>query len=56
LANFEASLRIVDGLEYKVNIGFDRSTAERNTTIFPNLTDLNPKGKYVQNNLDSKTL
>ncbi|TDO99151.1 SusC/RagA family TonB-linked outer membrane protein [Flavobacterium sp. 245] len=54
LGNLEASLRIVDGLEYKLNIGFDRSAAERNTTIFPNLTDLNPKGKYVQNNLDSR--
>ncbi|TDW47951.1 iron complex outermembrane receptor protein [Flavobacterium sp. 270] len=54
LGNFEASLRIVDGLEYKLNLGIDRSTAERNTTIFPNLTDLNPKGRYVQNNLDSK--
>ncbi|WP_431241933.1 SusC/RagA family TonB-linked outer membrane protein [Flavobacterium sp. P21] len=54
LGNLEASLRIVDGLEYKVNIGFDRSMSERNTTIFPNLTDLNPKGKYVQSNLDSR--
>ncbi|MEO8533886.1 MAG: TonB-dependent receptor [Flavobacterium sp.] len=54
LGNFEASLRIVNGLEYKLNLGIDRSTAERNTTIYPNLTDLNPKGKYVQNNLDSK--
>lgn len=54
LGNLEASLRIVDGLEYKLNVGFDRSSSERNTTIFPNLTDLNPKGKYVQNNLDSK--
>ncbi|WPO78398.1 SusC/RagA family TonB-linked outer membrane protein [Flavobacterium sp. KACC 22761] len=54
LGNLEASLRIVDGLEYKLNIGFDRSASERNTTIFPNLTDLNPKGKYVQNNLDSR--
>ncbi|KOP38280.1 MULTISPECIES: TonB-dependent receptor [unclassified Flavobacterium] len=54
LGNFEASLRIIDGLEYKLNVGLDRSTAERNTTIYPNVTDLNPKGKYVQNNLDSK--
>ncbi|SEO65105.1 iron complex outermembrane recepter protein [Flavobacterium sp. CF108] len=54
LGNFEASLRIIDGLEYKLNVGIDRSTAERNTTIYPNVTDLNPKGKYVQNNLDSK--
>lgn len=54
LGNIEASFRIIDGLEYKLNVGVDRSTAERNTTIYPNLTDLNPKGKYVQNNLDSK--
>ncbi|KUJ60848.1 SusC/RagA family TonB-linked outer membrane protein [Flavobacteriaceae bacterium CRH] len=54
LGNLEASFRIIDGLEYKLNVGVDRSTAERNTTIYPNLTDLNPKGKYVQNNLDSK--
>jgi iron complex outermembrane receptor protein len=54
LGNFEASFRIIDGLEYKLNVGVDRSSAERNTTIYPNLTDLNPKGKYVQNNLDSK--
>ncbi|PWB25157.1 SusC/RagA family TonB-linked outer membrane protein [Flavobacterium sp. HTF] len=54
LGNLEASFRIIDGLEYKLNVGIDRSSAERNTTIYPNLTDLNPKGKYVQNNLDSK--
>lgn len=54
LGNLEASFRIINGLEYKLNIGVDRSTSERNTTIYPNLTDLNPKGKYVQNNLDSK--
>lgn len=54
LGNLEASFRIIDGLEYKLNVGIDRSAAERNTTIYPNLTDLNPKGKYVQNNLDSK--
>nr|WP_315223795.1 SusC/RagA family TonB-linked outer membrane protein [uncultured Flavobacterium sp.] len=54
LGNLETSLKIFNGLEYKLNIGIDRSTAERNTTIYPNLTDLNPKGKYVQNNLDSK--
>ncbi|RZJ54652.1 MAG: TonB-dependent receptor [Flavobacterium sp.] len=54
LGNLETSFRIFNGLEYKLNLGIDRSTAERNTTIYPNLTDLNPKGKYVQNNLDSK--
>jgi iron complex outermembrane receptor protein len=54
LGNLETSLRVIDGLEYKLNIGIDRSMAERNTTIYPNLTDLNKIGKYVQNNLDSK--
>ncbi|MCV9928568.1 SusC/RagA family TonB-linked outer membrane protein [Flavobacterium sp. LS1R49] len=54
LGNLETSFRIVNGLEYKLNLGVDRSMSERNTTIFPNLTDLNPKGKYVQSNLESK--
>lgn len=54
LGNLETSFRIVDGLEYKLNFGYDRSMAERNTTIYPNLTDLNPLGKYVQNNMESK--
>ena len=56
LGNLEASFRIVNGLEYKLNVGIDRSTSERNTTIYPNFTDLNPKGKYVQNNLRFKKL
>ncbi|MCD0470550.1 TonB-dependent receptor [Flavobacterium sp. JAS] len=54
LGNIEASFRIVNGLEYKLNIGIDRSTSERNTTIYPNITDISKIGKYVQNNLDSK--
>lgn len=54
LGNLEPSFRIVKGLEYKMNLGVDLSTSERNTTIYPNLTDLNPKGRYVQNNLESK--
>jgi iron complex outermembrane receptor protein len=54
LGNLETSFRIINGLEYKLNIGVDRSTSERNTTIYPNITDLNKIGKYVQNNLDSK--
>jgi TonB-linked SusC/RagA family outer membrane protein len=54
LGNLETSFRIVDGLEYKLNIGLDRSTSERNTTIYPNITDLNSTGRYVQNNLESK--
>lgn len=54
LGNLETSFRIFNGLEYKLNLGIDRSRAKRSTTIYPNLTDLNPNGKYVQNNLDSK--
>lgn len=54
LGNLETSFRIVNGLEYKLNIGIDRSTSERNTTIYPNVTDISKIGKYVQNNLDSK--
>ncbi len=55
LGNADLSFRIVKGLEYKLNLGIDRSVAERNTTIYKNLTDLNSIGKYVQNNLDSKS-
>jgi TonB-linked SusC/RagA family outer membrane protein len=55
LGNMDLSFRIVKGLEYKFNLGLDRSVAERNTTIFPNLTDINPTGKYIQYNLDSKS-
>ncbi|ALM47492.1 TonB-dependent receptor [Flavobacterium psychrophilum] len=54
LGNMESSFRIAKGFEYKLNLGIDRSIAERNTTIYPNLTDLNPRGRYVQNNLESK--
>ncbi|MDW7694548.1 SusC/RagA family TonB-linked outer membrane protein [Flammeovirgaceae bacterium SG7u.111] len=54
LGNVETSFRILKGLEYKLNVGIDRSMAERNTTVYPNLTDLNPTGRYVQNNLESK--
>jgi TonB-dependent starch-binding outer membrane protein SusC len=54
LGNLDASLRILDGLEYKLNIGVDRSIAERNTTIYPNLTDRYPNGRYVQGNMESK--
>lgn len=55
LGNVDVSFRILKGLEYKFNLGLDRSTAERNTTIFPNLTDINPGGRYVQYNMDSKS-
>ncbi|WP_299781505.1 TonB-dependent receptor [uncultured Formosa sp.] len=54
LGNVEASFRIIDGLDYKFNYGVDRSVSERNSTIYPNVTDRTPEGAYVQNNLDSQ--
>ncbi|WP_374163853.1 SusC/RagA family TonB-linked outer membrane protein [Arcticibacter sp. MXS-1] len=56
LGNTDISFRILKGLEYKLNFGIDRSVAERNTTIFPNITDLNPTGRYVEFHMDSKSL
>jgi len=53
LGNIEASLRLLPGLNYRFNLGVDKSTSERNTTIYPNVTDRTPQGAYVQNNLKS---
>jgi iron complex outermembrane receptor protein len=53
LGNVEASLRLAKGLNYRFNYGVDKSTSERNTTIYPNITDRQPTGGYVQNNLSS---
>ncbi|MDP9955192.1 iron complex outermembrane receptor protein [Epilithonimonas hungarica] len=53
LGNTEATLRLLSGLNYKLNLGIDKTTSERNTTMFPNITDRTPKGSYVQANLDS---
>ncbi|WP_326981629.1 TonB-dependent receptor [Chryseobacterium sp. MYb264] len=53
LGNTEATLRILPGLNYKFNLGIDKTVSERNTTMYPNLTDRTPKGVYVQANLDS---
>lgn len=53
LGNTEATLRILPGLNYKFNLGIDKSISERNTTMYPNLTDRTPKGAYVQANFDS---
>ncbi|WP_175633736.1 SusC/RagA family TonB-linked outer membrane protein [Pedobacter ghigonis] len=55
LGNLDVAFRIVKGLEYKLNLGIDRSVANRNTTIFPNLTDITPNGRYVKYNLNSKS-
>ncbi|ASK31131.1 SusC/RagA family TonB-linked outer membrane protein [Chryseobacterium sp. T16E-39] len=53
LGNTEATLRILPGLNYKFNLGIDKTMSERNTTMYPNITDRTPKGVYVQANLDS---
>ncbi|SFU42180.1 iron complex outermembrane recepter protein [Pustulibacterium marinum] len=55
LGNLETTFRIIDGLEYKFNLGIDKSVSERNSTIYPNVTDRQQQGAYVQNNLDSQT-
>lgn len=53
LGNTEATLRLLPGLNYKLNLGIDRTMSERNTTMYPNITDRTPKGMSVQANLDS---
>jgi len=55
LGNVEASLRLLKGLNYRINYGIDKSTSERNSTIYPNITDRTPLGAYAQNNLQSHT-
>lgn len=55
LGNSEITFRILPGLNYKFNYGVDKSTSERNTTIYPNVTDRTPNGAYVQANLESLT-
>jgi TonB-dependent starch-binding outer membrane protein SusC len=53
LGNVEATLRLLPGLNYRFNLGLDKTTSERNTTIYPNVTDRTPQGAYVQNDLKS---
>jgi iron complex outermembrane receptor protein len=53
LGNTEATLRILPGLNYKFNLGIDKTMSERNTTMYPNVTDRSKTGLYVQANLDS---
>ncbi len=55
LGNIEATLRLLPGLNYRFNYGIDKSASERNSTIYPNITDRTPNGAYVQNNLQSLT-
>ncbi len=53
LGNIETSFRIVKGLQYKFNAGVDRSIGKRDATLYPNLTDINPTGRYTQINIES---
>lgn len=53
LGNTEATLRILPGLNYKFNLGIDKSMSERKTTMYPNLTDRTPAGLFVQANFQS---
>ena len=55
LGNLEATLRLLPGLNYRFNLGLDKTTSERNTTMYPNVTDRSPQGAYVQNDLKSLT-
>ena len=55
LANLELGYKILPSLEYKFNFGYDLSNSERNTTIYPNITDRSPRGQYVQSNVESKS-
>src|SRR5690606_14705407 len=55
LGNLEATLRILPGLDYRFNYGIDKSSSERSSTIYPNVTDRTPLGAYVQNNRASLT-
>ncbi|OQP56055.1 SusC/RagA family TonB-linked outer membrane protein [Niastella yeongjuensis] len=55
LGNVEANLRLLPGLNYRFNLGVDKSTSERNTTMYPNNTDRSKNGVYAQNNLKSLT-
>ncbi len=52
LGNFEASLKLYKGLEYKFNYGIDRSSSERNTTYYSNSTEIESDGAYYQQNYD----
>ena len=59
LTNLEATLKLVGNLQYKFNIGLDRSVSERNTTVNQtNLFDViaEPNGFYGQNNNENSNV
>lgn len=53
LGNIETKFRIVNGLEYQFNYGIDRSNSERNTTYYPNTTEIESTGAYYQQNYET---
>ncbi|MFT3739439.1 MAG: SusC/RagA family TonB-linked outer membrane protein [Breznakibacter sp.] len=53
LGNVETKFRIVKGLEYQFNLGLDRSFSERNTTYYPNTTEIESIGAYYQQNYEN---
>lgn len=53
LGNVETSFRIFKGLQYKFNLGIDRSLGKRDATLYPNIIDINPTGRYSQTNIES---
>jgi TonB-dependent starch-binding outer membrane protein SusC len=55
VGNVEASFRLFKGLTYKLNYAIDRSTSERNTTMYKNSTTINTNGKYTESHLDNKS-
>lgn len=55
LANLELGYKILPNLNYKFNFGYDLSNSERNTTIYPNMTDRSPRGQYYQSNIETKS-
>ncbi|UXP32839.1 SusC/RagA family TonB-linked outer membrane protein [Reichenbachiella agarivorans] len=53
LGNIEAKFRIFEGLEYQFNYGVDRAVSERNTTFYPNTTEIESTGAYYQQNYEN---
>ena len=50
LGSIETKFRIINGLEYQFKYGVDKSTSERNTTYYPNTTEIESTGAYLQKN------
>lgn len=53
VGNLEASLRLLNGLTYRINYALDKSVSERNSTIYRNYTVIQTNGKYAENHLSN---